>query len=130
MNNRIQRGNVAELLVASEISKLGYVVCFPVSHNSHYDLVVDTGSKMIRVQIKRSYKVNSHGKNVSCVEGRRFSGGNSSRYPDNSYDTMIACDVDTNEFWIIPYSVASKYKAQIYLETEDKSRFKNDWTLL
>lgn len=127
MNNRIQRGNVAELAVASEASKRGYVVCLPISHNSHYDLIIDNGT-LNRIQVKRVYKVNNHGSSVRCVEGRRIHSKQRWAYPEDSYDFLLACDVDTNDIWIIPFETTAKYKAQIYLDS--KEEYRNQWSLL
>lgn len=130
MNNRIQRGNVAELIVATEASRRGFVVLLPISHNCHYDLVIDNGNKLRRVQVKRAYKVDNHGKKTFCVESRRISGKKRLAYPDDGYDVLIAVDVDGNRLWIIPFCATKEYKAQIYLETEKATRFLNDWSLI
>lgn len=127
MNNRVQRGSVAELVVAAEASKRGFVVSMPISHNSHYDLILDNG-KLYRVQVKRVYTVNNHGSLAKCVESRRISGKKRWQYPDDSYDFLVACDVDSNDTWIIPFEIATKYKAQIYLGSKDK--YKNQWVLV
>lgn len=114
MNSRIQRGTTAELVIASEASKREYCVSLPISHNSHYDLILDKGS-LLRIQVKRAYEVDNHGSKVWCIENRRISGGKKRSYPDKSYDYLAAVDVDGSNIWFIPFEVASKYKAQLYL---------------
>lgn len=134
-NNRIARGSEAELIVATFAVKNGFVVSFPISHSSQYDLIMDN-NKLSRIQVKRAYKVNNHGRELLCVETRRIlvkhSGDKGSvvgRYSDNGYDYLIAVDCDNNCFWIIPISIALQYKAQIYL-TAKMEQFKNQWSLL
>lgn len=129
MNNRIQRGNVAELMVAAEASKRNFVVSLPISHNSHYDLILDKG-KLIKVQVKRAYPLQYHDKKMLCVEGRLISGGKKNSYEKGSYDYLFACDVDKGDIWIIPFVYASKFKAQIYLETSKTIQYKNQWSLV
>jgi len=132
MNNRIQRGNVAELMVAAEASKRNFIVSIPLSHNSHYDLILDKGfgTGLICVQVKRAYLVEYHRKKTLCVEGRRISGGKRNVYPEKGYDYLIACNVDNGDVWIMPRHHTRQYKAQIYLETKQNNCFKNQWSLL
>lgn len=135
-NNRVARGSEAELIVATYAVKNGFVVSLPISHSSEYDLIVDNG-KLSRIQVKRAYKVNNHGKEAICVETRRIlvkhSGTKRSvagRYSDNGYDYLIAVDCDNDCFWIIPKIVTNGYKAQIYLNTEKMNQYKNEWAVL
>lgn len=136
MRNTIARGSEVELIVATRAVRMGSTVCFPLSHNSQYDLIIDTG-KLNRVQVKRAYRVNNHGKTVLCVETRRIlvkhsgkRGSVAQRYSDGGYDFLIAHDCDTGFSWIIPIAVAQGYKAQIYLETPNMEKYKEQWTVL
>jgi PD-(D/E)XK endonuclease len=45
-------GAIAEAVIAAEVMKLGLDVYRPVSEGGRYDLVVDTGSRLLRVQCK------------------------------------------------------------------------------
>jgi hypothetical protein len=47
-----RRGAIAEAVIAAELLKLGADVYRPVSEGGGYDLVVDTGSRLLRVQCK------------------------------------------------------------------------------
>src|SRR5688572_19292566 len=136
MKNTIARGSEVELIVATKAVKNGHTVSFPISHSSQYDLIIDAG-KLNRIQVKRAYRVNNHGKHVLCVETRRIlvkhsgkRGSVAQRYNDNGYDFLIAHDCETDFSWVIPIAVAQKYKAQIYLETEKLERFKEQWSVL
>lgn len=133
MRNTVARGSEAELIVATKAVKNGFVVSFPISHSSEYDLIIDAG-KLHRVQVKRAYKQNNHGSEVLCVETRRIlvkhsgnRGSVSGKYSDDGYDYLIAVDCDNNDFWIIPRSVAATYKAQIYLTSKKALPYKNKW---
>jgi hypothetical protein len=43
-------------LTARRLVELGYVVSFPFFAKASYDLIADTGEKLVRVQIKTIYK--------------------------------------------------------------------------
>ena len=51
-----QRGCLAEYLFATECMKRDYQVSMPLMDSSLYDCIVDTGDRLIRVQIKSSSK--------------------------------------------------------------------------
>lgn len=46
------KSNIAELAVAAECAKKNWVVLFPFGENTPYDILVDTGSEFLRVQVK------------------------------------------------------------------------------
>lgn len=136
MKNTVARGSEAELLVALVATQQGFRVSTPITHNSEYDLVIDSGDKLNRIQVKRSYEVNSHGYRRIMVETRRIvtrhsRGGGviAKTYKDNGYDFLIAVDCKNRGFWIIPRKETLKYKAQIYLGKE-KEIFFEQWNLL
>jgi hypothetical protein len=51
-----QRGCLAEYLFATECIKKGYNVSMPLLDSSIYDMIVDTGNKLIKIQIKSTTK--------------------------------------------------------------------------
>lgn len=135
--NTLARGTEAELLVAAFCAKYGLVVSFPMNHSSEYDLIVDTALGLKKLQIKRAYKYDNHGYPQLCVETRRIlvkhsgkKGSVARACSDDGYDFLIACDMDTNTFWIIPKMIASNYKAQLYLKTKKLAEYVNQWSLL
>jgi len=61
-----QRGCLAEYLFATECMKRNYQVSMPLIDSSLYDCIVDTGERLLRIQIKSSSKTpeNERRKNV------------------------------------------------------------------
>lgn len=51
-----QRGCLAEYTFATECLKRGYSVSFPLIDSSVYDCIVDTGERLIKVQVKSTNK--------------------------------------------------------------------------
>ena len=50
--NTNQKGSIAEAAIALEAVKLGLEVLFPMGEGRRYDLVIDTGPRLLRVQCK------------------------------------------------------------------------------
>lgn len=52
-----QRGTFAEYLFATECLKRGFNVSFPLMDSSIYDCIIDTGDKLLKIQIKSTAKL-------------------------------------------------------------------------
>ena len=50
MNSK-SKGNIGEIKVASEFIKWGCIVSFPFGDNARYDLIIDDGDSLKRVQM-------------------------------------------------------------------------------
>lgn len=48
----MNKGSISELAVAKELSQMGYSVSIPFDDSSRYDLIVDYGDEIERVQVK------------------------------------------------------------------------------
>jgi hypothetical protein len=70
-------GELSELIVALRLAQAGYVVAKPYGENCRYDLLIDDGCKISRVQVKtgrlrngavhfKAYSTHTHRKGVSC----------------------------------------------------------------
>ena len=57
------RGCLAEYLFAVECMKRGYEVSVPLLHTSIYDLIIDTGQGLFKIQIKSTIKSPEGGRN-------------------------------------------------------------------
>jgi hypothetical protein len=52
MSESTMKGAIAETAITAEAAKLGFVVLRPVVEGRRYDLVIDTGLRLLRVQCK------------------------------------------------------------------------------
>lgn len=52
MEAPFKRGNVSEAVVLSRYIKVGFLVSTPFGVGTPYDLVLDTGAELLRVQVK------------------------------------------------------------------------------
>ena len=51
MNSK-SKGNIGEIAIAKEFIKFGWSVAFPFGDNERYDLIVDDGKNLKKVQVK------------------------------------------------------------------------------
>lgn len=108
-----KQGNVGVARAVYEYTKLGYTVLAPLSDSDKYDIVIDDGQSLKRVQVKTSrFKT----KNYQRPDGVRTgysvqistSGGNTKKNirrlrQDNDYDLLFVL-VDDGRCWSIPNS--------------------------
>jgi len=97
------QGNVGVARAVYEYTKMGYTVLMPLSDSDKYDMIVDSGEQLLKVQVKTSRcKSPSGGYTINL----KTSGGNTktntirNRNP-NDYDLLFAL-VEDGRCWNIP----------------------------
>ena len=55
MEAPFKRGNVSEAIVLAHYLKAGFIVSTPFGVGAPYDLIVDTGSRLIKIQVKTGW---------------------------------------------------------------------------
>lgn len=110
-NTGTKQGDVGEAYAILHYTKLGYTVSRTIFDSAKYDLIVDDGNQLKRVQVKTtSFKrINYNGYNASgyCVK-LSTSGGSASqntrRKPQkDDYDELFIL-TENEDCWIIPIS--------------------------
>jgi hypothetical protein len=81
----------------------GYLVSVPLCDNQPYDLVVDRGGRLLKVQVKTTTARSPRRRHVVDL---RTNGGNQSRHTSKPFDPGT-CDLlfvltDSNELYLVP----------------------------
>ncbi len=81
----------------------GYEVCLPIGDKRDYDLVVEKGGLLSRVQVKYA-GISSRG---DCIAGLRITGGNQSfnytkKYKQNAFELLFVY-TGRNDTYLIPW---------------------------
>ena len=123
-----QKGLITELTVMLELIKLGYEVSQPLNADSRYDCIVDTGNKLLRIQIKTSHlsKKTENSIQFSCrsVTVSATEGIKSKRYSSDCVDYFATSW--ENKIYLIPVNECSTEKT-IHLQKKGDKPVKN-WT--
>lgn len=72
--NKKKQGDVGVAMAIAHYTKLGYVVCYPLTDSARYDLVVDIDGELKRVQCKSTNYIEKS----SYVVNTKTCGGNQS----------------------------------------------------
>ncbi|MGH2963187.1 MAG: group I intron-associated PD-(D/E)XK endonuclease, partial [Solirubrobacterales bacterium] len=100
---RKQKGDLAELMVACDLRRRGCKIAIPFGEESDYDLVIDRGGKLERVQVKHA---DSRGEviSVQCYSNSLTNGRARSvkRYTAAMIDWLAVYDRATDRSYYIP----------------------------
>jgi hypothetical protein len=133
------KADIAEYSVITALLKRGFKVLTPIGDRLPYDLAIDLGSRLIRIQVKSAWFDMS--KHIYCVDARRTKTNRRcmkrDRYTTGDFDFAILYIDSLNVFYIIPFPVFNAYSSTICLVESGKrqrkphsSRYRERWDLL
>ena len=105
MNSK-EVGNCGELIAAQKCIQHGYSVSFPYGNSSHYDMLIDNGKKISRIQVKTvtpKKKILLAGLFRSCYSKELGKNNRSKRvrYTEDEIDAFIVVNSETSDcYWI------------------------------
>lgn len=107
--NTNEKGGLGEARFIHEYTKKGWKVSIPLGHDAAYDLIVDDGEKLHRVQVK---SVESTEDVVLIRTERTYTSGNrivSRRYAQTDFDLLAVYDRRMDACYTLPvWMVADK----------------------
>ena len=133
-----QKGDIAEQAVILKCLQLGWAVLTPIGDRLPYDLVIDTGEKLVKIQVKSAWldkKSNNY-----MVDNRKTNTNTRNRkvnvYNDNDFHYAIIYIEDINIFYIMPSVIFNSYGSCICFIEEKRQRkaksyeYRNSWNLI
>lgn len=98
-----KQGDIGMCYAMAYYSKLGWTISIPITDSQDYDIIVDNGINLLKVQIKTTTQVTKYG--ISSVN-LRTNGGNKSGTLTKNFDENT-CDLvfvmtSNSEFYSIP----------------------------
>src|SRR2546423_5082796 len=119
------KGNISELKVLTAYSAAGFVIAVPFGGGAPYDLIVDLGHRVLKIQVKTGRLRNG------CVlfPMVRFSGhtGKGRPYDPGEFDYFAVYCPDNEKIYVLPLG---NNPAQGYLrceETKNRQQQKIHW---
>jgi hypothetical protein len=99
--NKYEYGNKSEGIVLSAYANAGFVVSIPFGNGASYDLVIDNGSRLFKVQVKTAW---IRGGCVLYKSQRRQPGSTLTRrrYKDGEVDYFVAYCPANNSLYVVP----------------------------
>lgn len=99
-----QKGDFAELKVACDLRRRGYLVLIPFGEEAPYDIVIDRDGKLERVQVKYRDRGGRSAIEVPCYSQTIIGGKAVSKtpYTAETIDWLALYDVETDRCFYIP----------------------------
>ena len=121
------RGDIAEYKVVAELLERGHTVLMPCGDRLPYDIGVDCGGRLVRIQVRRAWEVKTS-KGSYIVDVRRSQTNRSTythtKHAIDSYDFLVAWIPELNLFYVIPSEVADTFGGGITLTEDTKKQRK------
>src|SRR4029077_5199101 len=84
---RKQRGELAEMGLMFKAAGLGFGVAKPCGGSERYDFILDSGSRLWRVQVKSTYVAPAHSYAINAIGGSSL---NKKSYTAEQIDMLVA----------------------------------------
>src|SRR5579859_7112877 len=94
---RKQRGEMAEAAFLARAASLGLLVSKPWGESSRYDLIVDNGKRLLRVQVKSAHRAGPYGGYTIQAHGNTRK-----VYDASEIDLLAAYVVPVDAWYLVP----------------------------
>ena len=127
-----KKGEAAELAFMLQAVSLGFGVAKPWGDSEHYDFILDTGTRLWRVQVKSSSALRN---GTYCVNANRRSKWTSIAYKTGEIDFLIAQIVPEDCWYVIPLkAILPRKSLRIYPEKDPRvgeyGKYREAWELI
>jgi hypothetical protein len=129
-----ERGEWVELLFMASAARLGLKVSRPHGDSSRYDVIVEGGGKLYRVQVKSTTFTRNGCYECLCFWSRVSKKREAQQYSDEQIDLVAAYVVPEDSWFLIP--VSDLRTTTLYLPPRERAkrskygRFLEAWHLL
>src|SRR5205085_9465623 len=102
IGNTMHKGNSSEAIALAAYTRAGFLVSLPFGGGSAYDLIVDTGSRLLKVQVKTGWR------RTGCLNykgRRRIKDSNQNgtrRYRADEVDIFVVYDPGGDTLYAVP----------------------------
>ena len=110
LSENIIKGQLVELKVQEEFVRYGFDIAVPNYNASKYDLLVDTGEELLRIQIKKSIGKTEHSFSFSCTSQNVRSHSNNTKHKYTEDEIDYFATVWKDKVYLIPVEETSKEK--------------------
>lgn len=91
-------------------TKVGYTVGIPLTDSQDYDLIIDNGIQLGRVQVKTcNFKRRSYEVNLSIKGGNRTSVGKVKKFDISNSDYLFIVTKDLDQYFIPTKELVAQY---------------------
>lgn len=126
----MNQGDLAQFKLIPLLSEQGFEVSIPCNSHCVYDLVVDNGTRLLKVQVKSCDVLRRNRYKVDIMQG---ADRNKHVYPAGSFDFFIIHIFQANTWYVIPFGAVQGIKwVSLYPHDErgKYDKYREHWELL
>jgi hypothetical protein len=128
---RKRRGEMAEAAFLHKASRLGFGVAKPWGDSEPYDLIVDSGTRLWRVQVKSAHRAGEYGGYTFHAHGNETE----KVYSLKDIDVLVAYIVPDDVWYVVPVEVFRRIKSMKLFPGSRRQRskfevYREGWHLL
>lgn len=118
MPNSKSRGDATEAAIIQRLIASGYSVSIPFGDNDKYDLVVDSGEKLYRVQCKTAWQNKTETIRFNTHSQTTKGGEYHEKTYDGEIDAFVARYPETDTLYWVPIAEATAQKMELRFTAE------------
>ena len=117
LSENLIKGQLIELKVQEELLRYGFDISIPSYNASKYDLIVDTGTELLRIQVKKAIGNNSGSFTFTCTT-QNVKSSTQAKHKYTSEEIDYFATVWQDKVYIIPVDETSQQKTLTTDNTE------------
>jgi len=117
-------GDLSELEAALALARAGYLVSKPLGDSHRYDLIIDDGERLARVQVKTG-RLHAGVVKFNCSSSHSHRGGSASRAYHGEIEFLAVYCPETGETYLLPEGEIGNTKMHIRITPTTNQQRKN-----
>ena len=109
LNENLIKGQIIELKVQEELLRYGFDISIPSYNSSKYDLIADTGSELLRIQVKKAISNSLSSFSFSCTT-QNVKSSSKSKHKYTSEEIDYFATVWKDKVYLVPVDETSTQK--------------------
>lgn len=110
LSENIIKGQLIELKVQEELLRFGFDISIPNYNASKYDLIVDIGKELLKIQVKKSLGKTEHSFQFSCTTQNVRSNSDNSKHKYTKEEIDYFATVWKGKVYLVPVDETSLSK--------------------
>jgi hypothetical protein len=117
-------GDRSELEAAVALARAGYIVSKPLGDSYRYDLIIDDGERLARVQVKTG-RLHAGAVKFNCSSSHSHRGGSASRAYRGEIEFLAVYCPETGETYLVPEADLGNTKMHIRIKPTTNQQSRN-----
>lgn len=111
-------GQIIELKVQEEMLRYGFDVSVPTYNSARYDLIVDTGKEVLKIQVKKATQGSDVSFTFPCYSQNNYKSTNTTKRKYTNEEIDYFATVWKDKVYFVPVDETSKQKTIRFTDTQ------------